>query len=717
VPDVTAILHQLEKHGVPVGLDMLAASLNLSGERERKALKRRLQRLVAEGRLLLNRRGEYCLLTKIDAVTGAVSAHRDGYGFLTPDDGSPDIYLPFAEMRQLLDGDRAAVRVAGRAFGDRPSGAVVEILARGRQVVVGRYRREHGIGYVVETGRSPHHFIVPDHQRGGAAPGQLVKLEITTYPSATREAQGKVVRILGDPAENPGVAADAALEIFGIRSAWSSAVQQAAAACSETVRTHDKRHREDLCDVPLVTIDGEDARDFDDAVFAETRADGWRLVVAIADVAHYVRPGDALDEEARRRGTSVYFPDRVVPMLPENLSNGLCSLNPAVDRLCMVCDMSVSARGEVRKSRFYRGVMRSHGRLTYAEVQGARDGSAGMRQRLRTVWPRLEELYGLYRALANARSRRGALDLDLPEMKVELGSHGRIERISLRERNDAHRLIEECMIAANVEAARLLRARHLPALYRVHARPDPEKFENLRLMLQAIGLRVSDQAQSRTSELNRILRSIRQRPDYPMLATAVLRTMAQAVYQPANTGHFGLALPAYTHFTSPIRRYPDLLVHRGIGHVIDQGKPAAFAYDIPALDTMGRVCSDRERRADEAARYVQARYKCTYIKDHIGADMDGVVTGITHFGLFVTLRELNVDGLVHVTNLPNDYYHVEHGGLRLTGERSGTSFGLGEPLRVRVVRVDVDEAKIDLMLVDDLLREPARGSRRRRVRH
>jgi ribonuclease R len=376
--------------------------------------------------------------------------------------------------------------------------------------------------------------------------------------------------------------------------------------------------------------------------------------------------------------------------------------------------MEVSARGEVRKSGFFRGVMRSQARLTYTEVQAARDGGHEARQRLRPFLARLDALYAVYQALAQARARRGALDLDLPEVRIELGDHGRIEQIRLYERTDAHRIIEECMIAANVEAARLLRDRHLPALYRVHAGPDVEKFENLRLMLQAIGMKVSAQAQTRTRELNRILGAIRERPDYPMLATAVLRTMAQAVYQPANIGHFGLALPVYTHFTSPIRRYPDLLVHRGIGHVLDGGKPADFSYDVPALDQLGRTCSERERRADEAARYVQARYKCAYIKEHIGAKMEGVVTGVTHFGLFVTLRELNVDGLVHVSSLRNDYYHAEHGGLRLTGERTGTSFGLGDVVRVRVVRVDVDEAKVDLALEEDLPHRQATGRRRGR---
>ncbi len=699
-------------------LEPLAELLAVRGGRPREALRRRLQELTAGGVLLLNRREEYCLLEKLDAVTtGVVSAHRDGFGFLITDDGGEDVYLPPPEMRQLLDGDRVAVHVSGHGPRGRRAGTVVEVLARGKQAVVGRYVREHGVGYVVEAGRSAKHFIVPDHYRGEARPDQFVKVEIITYPSAVREAQGKVIKVLGNPEEDPAVATEAALEIFGLPTAWAPEVRRAASAWGSEVRAADKAGRRDLRDLPLVTIDGADARDFDDAVFAEAATGGWRLVVAIADVSHYVRHGDALDHEAARRGTSAYFPDRVVPMLPEHLSNGLCSLNPQVDRLCMVCDMQVTRSGEVRSSEFYRAVMCSRQRLVYEEVQAASDGDPAASQRLRAVMPQIRNLYGVFASLARARAKRGALDLELPEARIELGAHGRIERISLRRRNDAHRLIEECMIAANVQAGKFLQHHRLPALFRVHAGPEDEKFDTLRLMLQELGVKVTAQAQQRTHELNQVLAALRDRPDYPMLATAVLRTMTQAVYQPANIGHFGLALPVYTHFTSPIRRYPDLLVHRGIGHLLDHGKPAGFVYDAPAMETLGRISSERERRAEEAARHVEARYKCAYVKGRVGEVVDGVVTGVTHFGLFVTLAELNVDGLVHVTSLRNDYYHMEHGGLRLTGERTGEGFGLGDSVRVRILRVDVDDAKIDLALdlgeaVAPRPASPRRGPRR-----
>ena len=440
-----------------MGLAALAAVLDITGDRQIAGLRQRLQQLATGGQLLVNRRDEYCLLEKLDAVTGLVSAHRDGYGFLITEDGSDDVYLPAPEMRQLLDGDRVAVRLGGQGPRGRRAGTVVEVLARGKVSIVGRYVREHGVGYVVEAGRSARHFIVPDHYRGEAQPDQFVKIEIITYPSATREPQGKVIKLLGNPEEDPAVATEAALEIFGLSSVWPAEARRAAAQWGDEVRVPDKASRRDLRGMPLVTIDGADARDFDDALFAEPAGTGWRLLVAIADVSHYVRRGDALDEEAARRGTSTYFPDRVVPMLPEQLSNGLCSLNPDVDRLCMVCDMQVSRSGDVRSAEFYRAVMRSRQRLIYEDVQSARDGEPDACQRLRGVLPQIDNLYGVFRSLARARTQRGALDLELPEAKIELGSHGRIQRISLRRRNDAHRLVEECMIAANVEAGKFLR--------------------------------------------------------------------------------------------------------------------------------------------------------------------------------------------------------------------------------------------------------------------
>lgn len=696
LPEPTALLEVLRAQGVPMTLAALAALLGLTDEKQLVQLRRRLDGLTATGRLLLNRRDEFCLTDKLEVTVGTITAHKDGFGFLVPDDHSEDIYVGAVEMRSLLDGDRVAVRVSTQGRGGRRSGVLVEILARSRASLVGRYHREHGLGWVVETGRSPHRFIVTDRHRNGVEPGQLVKLEILEYPGPDREAQGRVIEILGDP-RDPRVLTDSAIEMFNIPARWTVEALAGARAIGAVVSESDKRGRTDIRTLPLVTIDGEDARDFDDALFAEPADGGWRVAVAIADVSHYVRPGDLIDGEATRRGTSVYFPDRVVPMLPEVLSNELCSLKPDVDRLCMVCDMQIDARGSVTRSTFYRGVMHSHARLTYTQVDDFATGAdtGAVPRRLHAP---IENLYAVFRALNRARQRRGALDLDLPEVKVELDASGVIQGIRSRGRNDAHRLVEECMIAANVEAGRFLRKHKITTLYRVHAGPEGEKLEQLRLLFQGLGVPVPDTAGTRPREINKALRQLRDRPDFPMLATAVLRSMKRAVYQPANLGHFGLALACYAHFTSPIRRYPDLIVHRGIGHILDSGKPAAFELDQSAAEQLGAMNSMQERRADEATRYVDARCKCLFIQEHVGTTLDGVITGVTHFGLFVMLRELLVDGLIHVTSLPSDYYHLEAGGLGLKGERSGRAFRLGDDLRVRVVRVDPDEAKIDLAL-------------------
>jgi ribonuclease R len=540
------------------------------------------------------------------------------------------------------------------------------------------------------------HFVVPDRYRNGAQPGDLVRLAISEYPGARREAQGHVTRVLGNPTD-PRVLTHAAIETFGLPDGWPEPVTAAAAALPAQVTARDREGRVDLRELPLVTIDGEDARDFDDAVCALPAEGGYRILVAIADVGHYVRHGDVIDSEARRRGTSVYFPDRVVPMLPESLSNGLCSLNPRVDRLCMVCDMQVDEQGHVRSARFDRAVMHSRARLTYTQVQAWRDGEA-VPAAVAALGTELGHLYGAYACLARARSGRGALDLDLPETKIVVDADGNIAAVVPRMRNDAHRLIEECMIAANVEAARFLRRHRLPTLFRVHDGPEEKKFEDLRVMLQGLGFPIADSARRQPRELNRILGRLRDRPDFALLATAVLRSMSQAVYQPANTGHFGLALGCYAHFTSPIRRYPDLVVHRGIAHVLSRAKPGSFPLDMPAAEHLGRTTSMQERRADEATRYVEARCKCLALVQRIGEEFDGIVTAVTAFGLFVTLRDVFADGLVHVTGLPSDYYHLERGGLRLVGERTGRAFGLGDELRVIVRRVDTDAARIDLEL-------------------
>jgi len=704
VPGAKEILAELERQGVPVSFAALAKAFALKDDKGRRLLGKQLNKMLTRGQLLQNRREEYCLLKKIDAITGKVAAHKDGFGFLLPDEGGgDDVFLPPHTMRQLMDGDRVAVVISGTDRKGRPKGDLVEVLERGKQTAVGRYCSERGLNYVVEISRAQHRYLIAPVDTGGAKDGEMVKLEIIGYPTNRREAQGKIINVLG-AADDPGMLTTLAIESFGLRTGWSKDVLDATKAWGGEVRESDKQDRVDLREVPLVTIDGADARDFDDAVYAEPAGDGWKLIVAIADVSHYVQLNDAIDTEALKRGTSTYFPDRVVPMLPEALSNGLCSLNPNVDRLCLVCEMKVSANGKVERSKFYKGVMRSHARLTYSqvnEVVGERDEQA--REEHAVVLPQLETLYSLFKAFEKARSRRGALDLELPEVRITMGADNHsVAAVAPVHRNDAHRLIEECMIAANVQAAKFLRKHKVPDLYRVHPQPEVERFEELRLRLQELGFKVSEEARTEPRALNKVLGELRERPDFPILAMSILRTFAQAIYTPTNEGHFGLALDAYAHFTSPIRRYPDLLVHRGISHIVAGGKPGTFDYKMPVMETLGKTCSMLERQAEAAARHVEARYKCIYMQEHVGGEFDGVITGITHFGLFVMLNDFYVEGLVHVTSLGNDYYHSEHGGLRLSGERTGNSFGLGDSIRVKITRVDVEEARVDLQLAQNL---------------
>ncbi len=669
----------------------------LRGERMRGRLEDRLYGMVKSGQLIANRRREFCLTAKLDLVTGVVSGHRDGFGFVIPDDGSEDVYLSAREMRPLFDGDRVAIRISGRDRRGKPEGDLVEILDRATREVVGQFIRERGIGLVIpDNPKISHRILVGKGAAGGARPGQIVVAEILDYPTHVEQATGRIVRIIGAP-NKKGIATDIAIQSHAIPTEWPKSVRQEIRKFGKTVPTAAKRGRVDLRDINLMTIDGADARDFDDAVYCEPSGQGWRLVVAIADVSHYVPVDSALDKQATLRGTSVYFPDRVVPMLPEVLSNGLCSLNPNVDRLCMVCDMRVSREGKVTKASFVEAVMRSHARLTYTQVSDFLAGrsKSGISKNLHAP---LKDLHALYKAFAKARQRRGAIDLDIPSTRFELGKGGEITAIRVVERNDAHKLIEECMIAANVQAAKFLRRHRIPGLFRIHAKPDPERFDELRLYLVSLGLKVPHSEHVEPRSFNKLLREIRDRPDNASIQMQMLRSLTQAVYAPQNIGHFGLALDAYAHFTSPIRRYPDLLVHRAIRHILRGGKPRRFDYGPADMERLGHITSAHERRADDATRDVEAWLKCEYMEGHVGEEYAGVVTGVTNFGLFVQIRELLVDGLVHVTSLANDYYHYDAGTQQLVGERSGRKYGLGDELRVRVQRVDMETRRIDFRL-------------------
>jgi len=700
----------MEAAGRPLTAAGLFERLSVSGDAERSALHGRLRAMIRDGQLITNRRGEYCLVGHTAVIVGTVSGHRDGYGFVAPDAGGDDVYLPPREMREVIHGDRVAVRISRTDERGRAEGRLVEVVERNTREVVGRYVHESGLGFVIpDNPRISHTVAIPPRGRAGAKPGQIVVAELTEQPGRGTQPIGMIVEVLGD-AGAPGIETDIAIRAHGLPFRWPQEALDEAEGWGDRVRPSAKRERLDLRDLPLVTIDGADAKDFDDAVWCEPDGKGFRLIVAIADVSHYVRPGSALDDEARERGTSVYFSRKVIPMLPESLSNGLCSLNPHVDRLCMVCDMRIGPGGKVVSSTFHEAVMRSAARLTYDEVAGILvEGDPALRRRYDQLVPHLEHLHGVWRALARARSRRGAIDFDLPEVRMIFDPKGRVARVEPRERNDAHRIIEECMIAANVEAAKFLEGHRLPTLFRVHAGPDEDKLGELKAFLGAFGISLPTRERLEPRHVSDIVRQVAGRPDAALIETVVLRSMKQAVYQPQNVGHFGLALNGYAHFTSPIRRYPDLLVHRAIRHALSGGTPGDFAHAPGEMEQLGRHCSACERRADEATREAMDWLKCEFMRDRVGEEFDVIVTGVVDFGLFVQIPEYQIDGLVHVSSLGGDYYQRDAVHHRLVGERTGKVFRLTDRLTVRLVRVNLDDRKIDFELSGS---EPSRGGSR-----
>jgi ribonuclease R len=670
---------------------------------------------------------------------GTVSGHRDGHGFVLRDDGEADIYLPPNEMRAVLHKDRVKARIVRHDRKNRPEGRVTEIIERSSNPIIGRLLQESGVWLVApEDKRYGQDVLIPKGATGTAKPGQIVVVQLTEPPALFGQPVGRVKEVLGE-IDDPGMEIEIAVRKYGVPHEFSDEALALARTLPDAVRPLDKKHRIDLTDVPLVTIDGEDARDFDDAVYCEPakvgRGKGWRLLVAIADVSHYVQTGSAIDVDAYDRATSVYFPRRVIPMLPEKLSNGLCSLNPNVERLCMVCDMLVNAKGEVHAYQFYPAVMFSQARFTYTEVAAILANTRGQEAAQRkALVPHLLDLNDVYQALLKERGVRGAVDFETTETQIVCDEVGRIEKIVPRTRNVAHRLIEEAMLAANVCSADFIaQSKHI-GLFRVHEGPTPEKKDMLRAYLKAINLGMTISDDPTPGEFQQIAMATKDRPDAPQIHSMLLRSMQQAIYTPMNSGHFGLAYEAYTHFTSPIRRYPDLLVHRVIKAVLSKGK-----YQLPALPTPGEAeaklskrlasrirdvkeptqkpkkatadelawqaaglhCSANERRADEASRDVEAWLKCKYMREHLGEEFGGVVTAATGFGIFVTLDAMYVEGLVHITELGSEYFRFDEARQELRGERSGLRYAIGTRVRVQVSRVDLDGRKIDFRLVNE----------------
>ena len=715
----------------PLDSAALARALQVNPEAE-GVLARRLNAMERDGQLRANPAGDYSLTDHSSFISGRVSAHRDGFGFVIPDEGGEDLFLPDKEMQKVLHGDRVLARVVGTDRRGRAEGTIVEVKERANTHVIGRLLNENGVWVVAPEDKRIGQDILVSGSPGKAKSGQVVSVELIEQPSRFKQPTGKVVEVLGE-LDDPGMEIEIAVRKFGVPHIFSPAAIKQANKLPNEVRESDLGERVDLRDVPLVTIDGEDARDFDDAVYCEPvkigRTKGYRLLVAIADVSHYVKPNDALDGDAIERSTSVYFPRRVIPMLPEKLSNGLCSLNPAVDRLTLVCDMVVTMTGEVTAYQFYPAVMHSAARLTYNEVAAILGNTKGPEAGRRPgIVPHLLNLNEVFRALLQARQQRGAIDFETTETYIVCNPMGKIEKILPRTRNDAHRLIEECMLAANVCAADFLIRHDQPSTFRIHAVPTEEKLNQLRTFLKQVGLNLGGGTTPQARDYAELMARIKERPDATLLQTMLLRSMQQAVYSPDNVGHFGLAYEAYAHFTSPIRRYPDLLTHRAIKAVLKGKKYEPTGIDLSKLNTnvsnavrkqaakdklegkqkdpkdltiwdaLGVHCSANERRADEASRDVENWLKCYYMKDRLGEEFTGVISGVTPFGIFVQLDQLFVEGLVHVTGLGTDYFQYDEARHELRGERTGQVYQLTGRVTVQVARVDLETRKIDLVL-------------------
>jgi ribonuclease R len=702
IPSREYILDYLAERGSPATYAQILEDLQLETDEQYEALKRRLIAMERDGQILRNRRGAYGPLSSMELLPGRVVGHKDGFGFVISDDGSDDLFLSPRQMRGVFHGDRVLARGTSIDSRGRREAIIVEVLERNTQQCVGRFINDSGVAYVEPANqRLTQTISIPADGINGAENGQMVVAAITGQPSLRSRPIGRVIEVLGDHMA-PGMETDVAIRNHELPYVWAEDVLAEANRFAAEVPESAVAGRLDLRDLAFVTIDGEDAKDFDDAVYCvpnKRSAGGWLLYVAIADVSHYVKPNTALDREAQRRGNSVYFPTRVIPMLPETLSNNLCSLKPQVDRLTLVCEMNINAKGKITKYAFHEAVIRSKARLTYNQVYKLMEqGDVNLHSQLTEVYPHLGHLYDLYRILHKAREARGAIEFEIPETKIMFDANRKIKKIVPRERLSSHRLIEELMLCANISAAKFLLDHEMPGLYRIHQGPNKDKLQDLRRFLYEMGLKMAGgiKREPKPSDYAQLLRSIKERPDARLIQTVLLRSMSQAIYSPDNVGHFGLAYEAYTHFTSPIRRYPDLIVHRAIRLLLRKLQDHDFA---AALQRLGEHCSMTERRADDATDEVIDWLKCEYMMDKVGSVYNGTVSGVTSFGIFVELEEVYVEGLVHISMLPDDYYQFDAIQHSLEGEHSGRRFRLGDKVSVKVAKVNLDDQEIDFVLV------------------
>ena len=723
IPSREFILQIIRTHNAPMTKEEIFVALGITDETRQEAMRRRLRAMENDGQLVFTKRKCYALPEKLDLLKGMVIGHREGFGFLQVEGKKDDFFIPNVQMQKVMHGDYVLAQPNGFDRKGRPEVRIVRVLEANKKQIVGRFFIEQGIGYVMpDDSRITRDILIPDNARLGARMGQIVVVELHPRTAPFFQPIGKITEVLGDNMAK-GMEVEIAIRKHDIPHSFPSAVEKQLKKWAEDVPEEAKRGRVDLRDLPLVTIDGEDARDFDDAVFCQKQGKGWKLWVAIADVSYYVRPKSALDTEAYNRGNSVYFPNRVVPMLPEKLSNGLCSLNPQVDRLCMVCEITISAKGKMTDYQFYEAVMNSHARLTYNKVAKILKKDTALCERYASLVPHLQDLHEMYQALVKARQQRGAIEFETIESKFIFNALGRIERIEPVVRNDAHKIIEECMILANIASANFMEKHQEPALYRIHAVPGEEKLTAFRSFLAECGLSLSGGNKPTPMDYAQLLEQIKLRPDHELIQTMLLRSMSQAVYSADNIGHFGLALEEYAHFTSPIRRYPDLTLHRGIKYLLAKQKGSkrkttdtgGYHYQLEEMDLFGAHCSSTERRADDATREVADWLKCEYMQDHVGEEFDGVISSVTGFGFFVRLNDLFIDGLVHISGLANDYYLFDMPKQRLIGENSGMIFRLGDAVKVRVEAVSLEQKQIDFSLISSE-RKPKRSGKTARTK-